>query len=515
MKSKVFVIVLTFVLIISAMPGIAGAEYSPPTVFGAPENLSVQCREDGIDSSWAGFDATVSASAELRSFVDEVWADNSPFGSAGYNLSDILLQLDYNVDKGAWHYKSSWDEDFSLNSNKSSIRIEKGTYSNITVFDKNQFESISSGETLPDNKSYFDNHTMDFRSRFIVTYQDSMGIYYSYLSPWSKTISYSNNQKVEDPDKLINHVPVLKSADLKQYPDGMPYFNIISDIAHVDFKTLNSISGNAVKSEVWLNVDNGGWKLCYSGGFNEMFDVIGMESYFGLKDNYDSDVYQIKFRYSFDYYNYSAAGKSGVIYSPFSNVLSNGMSAYSNASNWAKTELDKANGYGLIPKSLIGADMTRPITREEFAGLAVKLYEKTTETAATAASPNPFTDTANPEILKAFKLGVTAGTSVTTFAPKELTNREQVATMLSRAIRIMAPGSDFSTDGAPAFTDQKDISSWALEHVLYMAKLGIIKGSDGKFMPKAITTAQTSAGYATTTREQAIAMSVRSFEQFK
>ena len=75
----------------------------------------------------------------------------------------------------------------------------------------------------------------------------------------------------------------------------------------------------------------------------------------------------------------------------------------------------------------------------------------------------------------------------------------------------MAPNGDFSTTGAPTFTDEDKISSWALEHVLYMAKKGIIKGSDGKFMPKAVTTMETASGYATTTREQAVAMSLRSF----
>lgn len=182
-------------------------------------------------------------------------------------------------------------------------------------------------------------------------------------------------------------------------------------------------------------------------------------------------------------------------------------------SSWASGEIEKAEALGLIPDSIKKADLTKPITREEFAELVVKLYEKSTGKAATPASPNPFTDTKNPEILKAFKLGITTGTSATTFAPKALTNREQVATMLSRAIRGMAPGGDFSTAGAPVFSDRKDISTWALDHVLFMARLGIIKGSGDKFMPKTTTTAQTAAGYATTTREQAIAMSVRSFDQ--
>ena len=202
------------------------------------------------------------------------------------------------------------------------------------------------------------------------------------------------------------------------------------------------------------------------------------------------------------------------VISAYSNIASTKMQAYSDASAWAKPELDEADKIGLIPDSLKGADMTKPITREEFAELAVKLYEKTTGKMALEASPNPFTDTKNPEILKALNLGITTGTSATTFTPKERINREQVASMLSRAIRIMVPGADFSTAGAPTFTDQKNISSWALEHVKYMSKLEIIKGTDGKFMPKAVTSAEIASGYANTTREQAVAMSVRTFNKF-
>jgi hypothetical protein len=186
---------------------------------------------------------------------------------------------------------------------------------------------------------------------------------------------------------------------------------------------------------------------------------------------------------------------------------------WSAASSWATGELKKANEAGLIPDILKGADLTKPITREEFAELAVLLYEKTMGQKATAASPNPFKDTTNPQILKAFKLGITTGTTPTTFAPKELINREQVATMLSRALRVIAPNADFSTTGAPVFADRKDISTYAADHVLFMAKLEIIKGVDGKFMPKATTTAQKASGYATATREQSIAMSVRSYEK--
>lgn len=187
-----------------------------------------------------------------------------------------------------------------------------------------------------------------------------------------------------------------------------------------------------------------------------------------------------------------------------------------NASDWAKTEIKKADEMGLIPNSLKSADLTKPITREEFAELAVKLYEKIKEITAVAVSPNPFTDTNNPEILKAYKIGVTQGTSDTTFEPKVLINREQCAAMLYRVLKAVAPQGNFSIEGVKDFPDQKHISDWAVEAVKYMNKIGIIAGdSKGNFMPKATTSTQQAESYGMATREQAIAMSYRSYERYK
>jgi len=508
-KNYWMVLVLMLMFIGAVVP--AQAAYSPPDTFGTPGGAAVSYREDGFEKTWIGFDFTVTASDELRKFVDDVDDSSSAFKAEGYYLTDMMLQLDYKVDNGNWHYQRDWDQDYGYNTNKSLLGIEKGTYTNTAIFDKNQFESISSGEALPQDGSYFDSHTWQFRARFLVTYQDSGGTGYSYFSDWSQPVSFSNNQTLEDPNSLINHAPTLKSAAVVKDSTGKPVLAIVADKPHADMERLNAISNGWLKTEVWVKSETGSWEMIHNDNFVEQFNA-NVLAYFGLKESYDAVMYDVKMRYVFDYVYYPDAGKSGSIYSPYSNVITHGTPAWSNASQWATEELKKAENLGLIPSSLKGADMTKPITREEFAELAVLLYEKSAGKASTPISPNPFKDTSNPQILKAFNIGIVKGTSATTFSPKELTNREQVATMLSRAIRVIAPNSDFSTIGAPVFSDQKDISDWALAHVLYMAKLGIIKGSDGKFMPKATATAQTAAGYATTTREQAMAMSVRSFE---
>lgn len=185
-----------------------------------------------------------------------------------------------------------------------------------------------------------------------------------------------------------------------------------------------------------------------------------------------------------------------------------------NSSGWALSEVEKAEALDLIPDSLKQADLTKPITREEFAELSVKLYEKSTGISPVATSPNPFIDTVNPQILKAYELGITSGTSTTTFSPQVLINREQCATMLFRAIKAILPDGDYSVDGIPDFPDQKDISSYAVEATKYMSMLGIVKGdSEGYFMPRAITDTEKAIGYGMATREAAILMSVRTYDQ--
>jgi hypothetical protein len=191
---------------------------------------------------------------------------------------------------------------------------------------------------------------------------------------------------------------------------------------------------------------------------------------------------------------------SAVETTPWSNIASIGIKS----SAWASPLIDKATKYGLIPASLMGVDYTQPITREQFAELSVKLYEIYTHSSAEPVSPNPFKDSSNPEILKSYKLGIVKGTAADKFEPKSLTNREQIAAMLYRAVKAMKPNTDFSTAGAPAFADANAISAWALDNVKFMSKQGFISGVGvNRFDPKGVATC-----------EQAIAIAVRVYEKY-
>ena len=70
-------------------------------------------------------------------------------------------------------------------------------------------------------------------------------------------------------------------------------------------------------------------------------------------------------------------------------------------SSWAEAELKEAYENGLT-YGQIENNYQKPITREEFCVIVVKLYEKLGE--SPVMGTNPFTDTDNAEILKAYAL---------------------------------------------------------------------------------------------------------------
>lgn len=335
--------------------------------------------------------------------------------------------------------------------------------------------------------------------------------------------SFPTGDSLEAPQNL--------TVEVKEQEDGKPYFELkwanpqsVKELAQY----WDDLGEAPLDYQIDMKVGDGKWRYdmgeslfgnSLHGGYDEAGDFTVDDAAYDLIDagaldtiDIKANVYHFRVRYAFLVSNDE---EEYWLHGPFSNVASIGTGAfYQDASGWAKSELQKANDLGLVPAILKGADMTKPITREEFCELAVLLYEKVTGLKSAPVSPNPFTDTVNPQILKAYNLGITTGTSQTAFSPNVLINREQCATMLFRAMNAINPQGDYSVDGAPDFPDQKYISDWAIEATKYMNKMNIIGGdSQGNFMPKATTPAQEAAGYGMATREQAIAISVRIYEK--
>lgn len=427
----------------------------------------------------------------------------------------VKLQVDYRLADGGWHYKPEWDSaKFGLSNSISATFVRSQSY--VTS------SRVSLSAMFPEDAPLltgikasgwdFPDVPLTFRTRFVTTLDGGKSYEYS---EWSDEYVYSKGIS-RNPDALIAHKPALIAAAVEKNSGGQPFLKITTDRIPGDVQLLNAMAGDGMMTEIWMKkAGENDFKLINSSFLRVEYILIGVDDYFDKNlQSYDAESYEIKIRYVLNNLSkYPQAGRSDIIYSPFSDVFSHNMPAWTNASKWAAGELEEADGLYLIPGILKGKDLTKPITREEFAELAVLLYEKTTGMASYPIDPNPFTDTVNPQILKAANLGITKGTSPTEFSPLVLINREQCATMLFRALKAMRPEGDYSIEGVKDFADQGDISGFAFEATKFMSKIGIILGDkQGRFMPRATTDAQKATGYGMATREQAIAMSLRIYK---
>lgn len=178
-------------------------------------------------------------------------------------------------------------------------------------------------------------------------------------------------------------------------------------------------------------------------------------------------------------------------------------------SDWAKSEVTKAEAYIIIPEDFIVTDYTRPITRENFCNLAVKVIETKIDEELPTENPQyplGIIDVHNENVDKLYATGIIKGkeqkkTGIT-FAPYDLITREEAATILNRMAVYMEMGIP-TIHNVVYYWDENAVSDWALDAVKTMRQFGIMEGVNGyEFSPK-----------GTYTVEQAIATMVRLYER--
>ncbi len=165
--------------------------------------------------------------------------------------------------------------------------------------------------------------------------------------------------------------------------------------------------------------------------------------------------------------------------------------AMSFPSEWAIEEIDLAQNYGLVTEA-VTENYQAYITRENFCELVVKLYQGLTEETI-SINGDPFLDTDNEDILKAYAVGIVKGVSSDTFAPNEKITRQEICVMLSRCINVAFDTPDMIPSTLNMFKDAGDIADWAIEAVDYMYTNEIIKGvGHDKIDPLGYTTCEQS-----------------------
>jgi len=174
-----------------------------------------------------------------------------------------------------------------------------------------------------------------------------------------------------------------------------------------------------------------------------------------------------------------------------------GISLADTPSSWAQSEIDTARSKGLV---VTDADKNYQgnVSRVLFCSQVVNMVETVLGYEVSITISNPFTDTSDEEIMKAYQLGIVNGISATKFAPNDPITREQIAAMMMRGARKLDNLTGETYAYVPdisgiSFSDQGEISSWALEDIKKANSLDIMKGvGEGRINPKGQTTVEQS-----------------------
>ena len=187
-------------------------------------------------------------------------------------------------------------------------------------------------------------------------------------------------------------------------------------------------------------------------------------------------------------------------------VIPSHAQALENVDNWAQPGVEAAQRAGLEPPALASADAAAPVTRAEFAAIALGTYTAVTGQEIGQEAEAAFPDCDDPAVAAASRLGLVSGRSDGTFAPDATINRQELCVMLAGVARAagcsVEPVGDLSQ-----FPDADTVDWWALEAMTVMTDLEIMNG---------VSTygTLTLAPFGTAARQQAMILSGRFVEVF-
>lgn len=281
--------------------------------------------------------------------------------------------------------------------------------------------------------------------------------------------------------------PSISNLRLLKTEGGVPYFCLE---VHVPQSVMSLNTARPASGWVELDtegmVDSMGWGTSAGGGGK--LDVFTNNPVPGEPDSYyiyfeiperdmtESAVnersYSYRLRFKYIYLNEDGVWQT--LTSAWSNELCNQSESYLGASAWAVPELDRAVEYDLITSTIRG-NMSGEITREEFAEIAVRLYESCTGKAADTGD-RVFSDTTNPQVLKAFNLGIVDGVGENRYAPDKTINRVQMAKIIYKTLKKLMPEVELDVDDPLEFADEDAIEQWARDYVYFCSGTSLING---------------------------------------
>ena len=176
-------------------------------------------------------------------------------------------------------------------------------------------------------------------------------------------------------------------------------------------------------------------------------------------------------------------------------------------SEWAVADVETAADLGILPKDLDSKYQTA-ITRGEFCSLIAGYIEARTGKSLArfcnhhTGTDQSFSDTSDRTILNIAYLGIIYGYPEGDFRPDDYIERQDAAIILERLARTMGAN---KSGTAKTFTDQAQISAYAVPGVDFVSGLGIMNGNaNGSFSP-----------HANITREEAVKTVMNTWRNLK
>lgn len=157
--------------------------------------------------------------------------------------------------------------------------------------------------------------------------------------------------------------------------------------------------------------------------------------------------------------------------------------------SWAQEAVNALNNKGIVSGD--GNNMFRPndnVKREEFLKmlmLSLGLSEQNKNIIFEDVNPDAWYA---PYVSSAYSLGITKGKSEKFFGVGDNITREEMATLITRAVEAASKNITEEVQYTK-FTDESEISDYALESVKKLQKAGIVQGMDNNFFnPSEIST---------------------------
>ncbi len=164
--------------------------------------------------------------------------------------------------------------------------------------------------------------------------------------------------------------------------------------------TVNGLTKGELDAGAWIGWSKVGSKL-------ENTDYLMSINQFSAQNTWELTPYEVG-TYELRIFCASNVSNEYAMFGKTTLTVANSTATPTNPSapsNWAIPEIEKAKSENLVTDKVM-VDFGKDLTREEFCELAVKLYERLSGETAQTVAVNPFKDTQNPEVLKAFHLGI-------------------------------------------------------------------------------------------------------------